>query len=277
MALMVRKLRSAVYYLARPAFWAHFCHRGLGYVRPGLDDQTHRRQAANWAQAHAQSLEDVLAQLGLVAPDRYVPRMPASILESAHRRVSGATRRMGGGGHVDLIYAATRLRKAGNLLETGVAYGWSSLAFLSAAEQNGRGRLISVDRPYPDGAGTAFVGVAVDASLRKRWHIIQEPDRNGLYKAIAAFPDGIDIAHYDSDKSYRGRCFGYRLIWNALKPDGIFISDDIQDNMAFAHLVEPAGAAFGVVALPGKFVGIAVKSAAASSRDRQMAGPAPRC
>jgi hypothetical protein len=200
MALMARKLRSAAYYLARPAFWAHFCHRGLGYVRSDLDGRTQRQDAANWARAHAQSVEEVLAQLGLLAaPDRYFPRMPASILKSAHRRVSAANCHMGGGGHVDLIYAATRLRKASNLLETGVAYGWSSLAFLSAAEQNGAGRLISVDRPYPDGAGTASVGIAVDAALRKRWHIIQEPDRNGLYKAIAAFPDGVDIAHYDSD------------------------------------------------------------------------------
>ena len=73
---------------------------------------------------------------------------------------------------------------------------------------------------------------------------------------------GIDIAHYDSDKSYQGREFAYPIIWNALKPGGLFISDDIQDNMAFAHFVEESGLRYGVTETGGKYVGIALKSPA---------------
>jgi len=70
----------------------------------------------------------------------------------------------------------------------------------------------------------------------------------------------VDIAHYDSDKSYRGRVFGYAIIWNALKPGGLFMSDDIQDNMAFAHFVAQKSLNFGVTESDGKYVGIAVKA-----------------
>jgi len=269
MTAIRHKLRSAAFYLARPSFWSHFWHRGLGYLQPDLDGPQQRQEAASWAQRQAEPFDKLLARLGVTAaPDAPISRMPAAILESAHRRVSGAACRMGGAGHVDLIYAVTRLTRARNLLETGVAYGWSSLAFLTAAEENGDGRLVSVDRPYP-GAGSAdFVGIAVSAPLRRRWHIIREPDRNGLRKAAALFPDGVDIAHYDSDKTYRGRRFGYGMIWKALRPGGLFLSDDIQDNPAFAHFVEAAVASFGVKAFAGKFVGIAVKQ-----RPPQAQGP----
>ena len=47
----------------------------------------------------------------------------------------------------------------------------------------------------------------------------------------------IDLCHYDSDKSWWGRAYAF-LLWKALKPGGLFISDDIQDNMFFAEFVK---------------------------------------
>lgn len=166
---------------------------------------------------------------------------------------------MGGPGDIQLIYAMTRLTEARHLLETGVALGWSSMAFLNAVQDNGGGHLVSTDRPYPGDNSASYVGVAVDHALRKHWTLIREPDRNGLRKAVAKLRNKADIAHYDSDKTYRGRQFGYPIIWNALRPGGIFISDDIQDNLAFAHFVGAAGARFGVIETANKFVGIAIK------------------
>lgn len=121
------------------------------------------------------------------------------------------------------------------------------------------GRLVSVDRPYPGAGNEPFVGIVVPEDLRRNWTIVREPDRNGLRKALAKFPDGIDIAHYDSDKSYRGRLYSYPLLWNALKPGGVFISDDIQDNMAFAAFVDTRSLSYAVTESGGKFVGIAIK------------------
>ena len=57
--------------------------------------------------------------------------------------------KMGGASHVHLIYDCVRLTKAEKVIETGVAYGWSSLAILKALNVNKNAMLYSVDMPYP--------------------------------------------------------------------------------------------------------------------------------
>ncbi len=265
MTSIAHKLRSAAFYLGRPPFWAHFGHRALGYLRSAQDAHSQQIYAKGWAQARAHPLGAVLMHFGLV-PDGIVPRMPIDVMADARHRVAGAPVRMGGGANVDLLYAVTRLTGARRILETGVAFGWSSLAFLSGMERNGGGRLVSVDRPYPGEHSEHFIGLAVPEHLAKHWAVVREPDRNGLVKAAGWFPGGADIVHYDSDKSYRGRQFGYPILWRALRPGGLFISDDIQDNLAFAHFVERAHASYGVVASADKYIGIAIKPGLAPPR-----------
>ena len=71
---------------------------------------------------------------------------------------------MGGAGHVDLLYHVCLHKRPDRIVETGVAYGWSSLAILLALEENGRGALVSIDRPYPGLDNDAFVGCVVPAA-----------------------------------------------------------------------------------------------------------------
>jgi predicted O-methyltransferase YrrM len=113
--------------------------------------------------------------------------------------------------------------------------------------------------PYAKMGNEPFVGIVVPKSLREHWALIRLPDRNGLKRAIAKFNGSIDFAHYDSDKSYYGRAFAYPLIWRALAPGGVFISDDIQDNMRFAEFVIEQGVPFAVTESAGKYVGICRK------------------
>src|SRR5439155_16498502 len=89
---------------------------------------------------------------------------------------------------------------------------------------------------------------------------VHAPDRRGLETAIAEAGGTIDLCHYDSDKSWWGRQYGFPLLWEALRPGGIFISDDIQDNMAFAEFVAARGLHFSVIEFEGKYVGIARKN-----------------
>ena len=56
---------------------------------------------------------------------------------------------MGGASHIHLLYDCVRLSKAKKVIETGVAYGWSSLAILKALSLTKNGKLFSVDMPYP--------------------------------------------------------------------------------------------------------------------------------
>jgi len=166
---------------------------------------------------------------------------------------------MGGAGDLNLLYAATALSDAVHIVETGVAYGWSSLAILAAIEGREGARLVSVDMPYPKMGNEDFVGIVVPEWLREKWDLVREPDRNGLKKAIARLGGSIDLCHYDSDKSWWGRQFGYRLLWEALRPGGIFISDDIQDNFSFKEFVDTHHVSYAVTGYEGKFVGITRK------------------
>lgn len=259
MPTAIHKMRSAAFYLQRPNCWLHFGHRALRYVQQDLDAPALQRAATDWARERAQPLPQVLLQLGLIANVAApLPRMEPEIVRAAQRRITQSQCRMGGGADTGLLYAVTRLTGATRVIETGVAFGWSSLAFLSAMA-GGDGRLVSVDRPYPGDGTEAFVGLAVPERLKDRWTIIAAPDRNGLKRATAKFPQGVDIVHYDSDKSYRGRKFGYAILWAALRPGGIFLSDDIQDNLAFAHFVARRGLDCAVLDVKGKYAGIVIK------------------
>jgi len=113
--------------------------------------------------------------------------------------------------------------------------------------------------PYPKMNNEAFVGIVVPERLRGSREIIREPDRPGIKKAIARAGGIIDLCHYDSDKSWWGRQYGYPLLWNALRSGGIFISDDIQDNMAFADFVAECQLNFSVTEYGGKYIGIVRK------------------
>ena len=55
---------------------------------------------------------------------------------------------LGGGADYPLLYFLTRYLNPENVLETGVAAGFSSYAILSALQKNRKGTLYSSDFPY---------------------------------------------------------------------------------------------------------------------------------
>jgi len=71
----------------------------------------------------------------------------------------------------------------------------------------------------------------------------------------------VDMAYPISDRSWYSRQYGYELLWNAIRPGGVFISDDISRHMAFAEFVSEKGARFAETQSHNKFVGIALKPA----------------
>ena len=66
----------------------------------------------------------------------------------------------------------------------------------------------------------------------------------------------IDLCHYDSDKSWWGRHYAYPILWDSLKSGGLFISDDIQDNLYFSEFVKKKNLKFVIVEFEGKFIGL---------------------
>ena len=159
---------------------------------------------------------------------------------------------MGGPGHINFIYDAVRILKAKNVVETGVAYGWSSLAILAGFLENNESYLYSVDMSYPKRNNENYVGVVVPERFCKNWKIIDRPDITGIPRALKLIGGQIDLCHYDSDKSREGRSFAYPILWKSLRSGGLFISDDIADNLFFAEFVKITGAPFCVIKVKGK-------------------------
>jgi predicted O-methyltransferase YrrM len=182
----------------------------------------------------------------------------AERLRAANEAVDRAgAERMGGAADVDLLYALCVATGARRVIETGVAFGWSTLAILSAIEDRPGASLISIDMPYLGASSDHLVGLAVSDDLRGTWTLRRGADRDELEDAIADM-DPIDLAHYDSDKSASGRLWAYALMWDGLRPGGLLMSDDIGDNFSFLQFAEKRGIAPLVIGGPDgeKFSGI---------------------
>ena len=156
-----------------------------------------------------------------------------------------------------MLYDLSCMIRAEKVLETGVAAGWSSLAFLAALQRT-HGTLVSIDLPYVGRSDLAQIGMAVPLELRANWKLYIEPDRSGIPKAISELGE-LDIVHYDSDKSYLGRKWAYPRLWKAVRPGGLFISDDITDNIAFVEFATEVDVDPIIVLEDDRYVGIIKK------------------
>lgn len=162
----------------------------------------------------------------------------------------------GGGGHYPLLYFLTRYRKPAVVVETGVAAGFSSAAFLAAMNANGSGRLYSSDfslfrLDHPE----SFIGRLVDDELRRNWTLRLKGDRSNL-PAILREVGSVDLLHYDSDKTHSGRAFALAQVESRLAPEAVVVMDDIQDNLFFHDHVRRRQSRFRVIGFEGKSVGI---------------------
>lgn len=177
--------------------------------------------------------------------------------EETDRKQRELDRPVGGGAAYTLLYFLTRLARPRCVVETGVATGHSSHAFLSALRANGQGRLYSSDFPYfrlprPE----RYIGALVPEKLRGDWTLLIDGDETNLPRILKDCGP-VDLFHYDSDKSYSGRRFACDLVLERMAPGGLLVMDDLQDNSFFHDLVRERGLpSWQVFAVQGKYVGL---------------------
>ncbi len=163
----------------------------------------------------------------------------SKILEqNANRTLKNIKYDLRGGADYPLLYFLTRYLSPKNVLETGVAAGFSSYAILLALQKNGEGTLYSSDFPYfrikdPE----KYIGIVVEKNLRKNWNLFIEGDANNLPKIFKTVKK-IDIFSYDSDKSYSGRSKTLKKVSKFLTENSVIIMDDIQDNSFFYDYIK---------------------------------------
>ena len=263
---MIKFLKIARFYLLRPAIWPELGRQvlmrlkwRLGGSRPDPKAKDEARKAGEaWCRERALDESQALHRLGLDGPllDP-AQRFPGEFSE-AERRVADVPMKLGGAGNLSLLHTLCEALQATRVLETGVAYGWSSLALLLSLRSRPGARLYSVDLPYLKFRNDRWVGAAVPDDLHVYWKLYRMADREGLPKALKSAGQ-IDLAHYDSDKSPAGRSFAYALIWRALRPGGLLVSDDVGDNLAFRDFCMEFQLQPIIVKQAGKYQGIVVK------------------
>ncbi|MHC4386805.1 MAG: class I SAM-dependent methyltransferase [Planctomycetota bacterium] len=258
--MLPKPIRTLLWYLKRPRFYPQLVNEIVTALHKQFFARARsRKEAAAWCRTVAVSMDDAMEQLVGTASVRSVEERFPDVFTEARKKADQCPVPMGGPANLDLLYVLAEAFEARSVIETGVAYGWSSLALLLSLHSRPDARLVSVDMPYPGLHNDLYVGCVVPEHLRPNWKIIRYPDRQAIPKALKSFDGMIDMCHYDSDKSWLGRMWAYKRLWAALRPGGYFVSDDIADNLAFKCFSESVAVRPVVVESDGKYVGILVK------------------
>ncbi len=225
------KLTTFSWYLYSPKFYGEFWRCFRKQFDPTIPSYSmfERISAIKWCEERA--VDSKSAFYKITNQRDYIDFLEEykDVIEAGMNK-EGFTREVGGAADLEFIYNISNYLKATKVIETGVAFGWSSLAILLSLKDRANSSLISVDIPYK--GREDIVGMVVPSDLRAKWRLILKPDREGVPLALQSM-DQLDMCHYDSDKTYAGRVSTYDLLWNSLRKDGVFISDDIGDNLAF--------------------------------------------
>lgn len=145
-----------------------------------------------------------------------------------------------------LCYLACRLIEPETVVETGVAYGVSSVFMLKAMEENGRGTLYSVDLPPLRRRYERFWGIAVLDELRGRWRLHRGTSASVLPRLLGEIRTP-DLFVHDSLHTHRNMRREFDAVWPYLRDGGLLLADDVERNRAFGELRQKNPALWRVV------------------------------
>ncbi len=148
---------------------------------------------------------------------------------------------------MEALFVVVRMLRPEIVLETGVANGLSSTAILCALEQNGTGRLYSVD-PGKE------LGCMIPKRVMSRWVLINSASPEALYRWTASRP--VDLFHHDSLHIYRQMRTEYEAATRIGSERLVIMSDDVLANDAFPDFCNEHGLPYFVLGQEGKYEGL---------------------
>lgn len=235
--------------------------RRIGQNQPSEAQRKKAKQlATNWCEKVAVDLREVCKVFGIDSRDVKMLRELYPIeIETALNSENDCPFKLGGAANLDFLYLISEHLKVKNVLETGVAYGWSSLALLLSLQNRASGTLYSIDLPYFHLQNDEYVGCVIPHDLKRHWTLLRMADKEGLRKVVKLC-NSFDLVHYDSDKSYTGRLSSYKFIWPYVREGGVLISDDVGDNFAFRDFAEYAEVSPLIMPYDQKYQGVVIKN-----------------
>ena len=256
MSEIARVGKTFIAYLKRPDLYPELGRKIVKNIFNRRSAFKGRDKTLRWASAIAVSEKEALKKLFDVDMRTFSEVFPTEFAY-AQKKEKECPIKMGGAGALELIYEACEFTKAKNVLETGVAYGWSSFAALQSLSKR-NGTLYSSDMPYLGQDGDKYVGYVVPEKLKINWKIFRFADKESLPKIFGEQTE-FDVVHYDSDKAYEGMAWAYEQLYPRLRKGGVFISDDVNDNSAFQDFCEKYSILPTVIDYEGKYIGVFVK------------------
>ena len=250
MATLTSKVKYGLWFF-RKGYFTQFFHelKASIFSHPEVS-------SLDWCKQKAITQRDFFQQLEL--EPRSVQSDFPSYLNFAKHKEKKCPIKMGDGSPMNLLYNLIIYHKPRYVVETGVAYGYSTLAILLGFKNSEEAHLWSIDMPYPNLDNEEYVGCAVKDDLKNKWSLIRQPEVNGLPVAINEC-HLIDLFHYDSDRRYSGRMNTFKMAWSALKMGGHLVCVDIQTNQAFKDFTELTGRDPIVISFGKRYVGLIKK------------------
>ncbi|MCT4581708.1 MAG: class I SAM-dependent methyltransferase [Flavobacteriales bacterium] len=251
---MLEKLKTIGWFISKPKYIPQVFQ--VLKRRKNKELENSSAEALSWCKTNAISQSEALKKLGINSEIIELNTLFPELINKAQETAKNCPVKMGGEGATSFLYTLIKASNSQKIIETGVAYGWSTLAILLAIKENKNAFLISNDMPYIKMNNDDYVGCVVPHQLKDQWKLQREADIKGIPMALNHFNQQIDACHYDSDKSYTGRMWASPLLWKALKDGGLFISDDINDNLGFKHFCDSIDQTPIIIEHLGKYVGI---------------------
>ena len=232
------RIEIIYWFLCRPALYKQFGREFFSFMRrknhPSLDKN---EKAQKWCKTREITEQKALNQICADHEFEDIEIKYSSELANAIKTIQSKNFNWGGQGNISLNYNIANMLKASSILETGVAYGWSSLSFLLSLDERSIGQLTSIDMPFFGTKNEKDIGCVVPDHLRQRWALLRMADKDAIPKVLRK-NHSIDLCHYDSDKSYNGKMWTLPRLWAHLRPGGILVCDDASDNLAFKDFSE---------------------------------------
>jgi len=206
---------------------------------PNWDEQLHGLLGAPWPCPEAARLTALMAEV--------VARLAARGLAFGRHTYGGYSDPDASFGRA--AWCAVRHVRPAVVVETGVARGVTSQIVLEALDRNDRGRLWSIDLPYPfDHALHVEIGAAVTAASLPRWTYVEGPSRRRLPGLIRDMRQ-VDVFIHDSLHTARNTRFEMDRVAAVMRPGGIMLVDDVSTHDGFASFARDH-AAFQTIVCP---------------------------
>jgi len=139
---MSRRLQTVAWYLKRPALYPELVRlvlpRLVGSATADPRDSS-QAEARQWCDPRAVTIDTAIEKIAGAGRQSIESLFP-QVLQAAHQRAAACPVRMGGPGGLKLLYWLAEHIQATRVVETGVAYGWSSLALLLSLRKRPQAR-----------------------------------------------------------------------------------------------------------------------------------------